>query len=121
MATEILSFNSLPDAELTQPAADRRIEGDPRQAIWNVYSDPSGQFHAGRWSSDRGAWRVQYSEHEFCHLLAGRVRIASESGRLCTFEPGDSFVIPAGFRGIWTVLEPATKIYVIFEPRVAAP
>lgn len=117
MATEILGFTRLPEAELTQPAADRLIEGDPRQAIWNVYSDPSGQFHAGRWSSGRGSWRVQYSEHEFCHLLAGRVRIESSSGRSLTFEPGDSFVVPAGFRGTWTVLEPATKAYVIFEPR----
>lgn len=117
MAAEILSFTTLPEPEMTQPAADRRLQGDPRQSIWNVYSDPTAQFFAGRWSSACGAWRVHYTEHEFCHLLAGRVRISSESGKVCTFESGDSFVIPAGFRGIWMVEEPATKLYVIFEPR----
>jgi uncharacterized cupin superfamily protein len=119
MAAEIIGFTSLPAPEPSQPAVERCLEGAPRQNIWNVYSDPSAQFHAGRWSSDRGAWRVHYTEHEFCHLLAGRVRISSESGSVRSFEPGDSFVIPAGFRGVWTVEEPATKIYVIFEPREA--
>jgi hypothetical protein len=26
-------------------------------------------------------------------------------------------VIPSGFQGVWEVLEPMSKLYVIFEPR----
>jgi uncharacterized protein len=118
MAAEICSFRVLPTPELTQPPADRRVVGDPQQSIWNVYSDPTLQFHVGRWSSDVGSWRVQYSETEFCHMLAGRVRIESESGQFSEFESGDSFVVPAGFRGVWAVIEPATKLYAIFEPQL---
>ncbi len=115
MAAEIRSFRVLPKPELTQPAADRRIFGDPQQSVWNVYSDSTEQFHVGRWSSDVGSWRVQYTETEFCHILAGRVRIESDSGERSEFESGDSFVVPAGFRGVWTVIQPATKLYAIFE------
>ena len=32
------------------------------------------------------------------------------------FAAGASFVIPAGFRGVWEVLEPTSKLYVIYEP-----
>ena len=32
------------------------------------------------------------------------------------FGPGDCFVVPAGFRGVWEVLEPARKFYAIYEP-----
>lgn len=31
-------------------------------------------------------------------------------------EPGDQFVIPAGFVGEWETLTPCRKLYVIFEP-----
>ena len=119
MVADIIRFTPLPEAESTRPAVERLLEGDPAQSIWNVYSDPSKQFHAGKWSSGIGSWRVRYSEHEFCHLLAGRVRITADSGRCCSFEAGDSFVVPAGFSGVWAVLEAATKLYVIFEPRTA--
>ena len=33
-----------------------------------------------------------------------------------TYGPGDSFVMPAGFPGLWEVLEPAQKFYAIYEP-----
>ncbi len=32
------------------------------------------------------------------------------------FSAGASFVIPAGFNGVWEVLEPTAKLYVIYEP-----
>ena len=32
------------------------------------------------------------------------------------FGPGDCFVVPAGFEGLWEVLEDARKFYAIFEP-----
>jgi uncharacterized cupin superfamily protein len=59
---------------------------------------------------------VRYSEHEFCHVLAGRMRIQSPDGSEWTFGAGDSFVVPAGFEGVWEVLEDSVKLYAIFEP-----
>jgi uncharacterized protein len=103
-------------AERSPVAADRLIAGQPAQAIANAYSDPGEAFHCGVWEGDAGAWRVRYTEHEFCHMLAGRVRIVGDDGSETIVAAGDSFVIPAGFGGIWEVLEPARKLYAVYEP-----
>lgn len=94
----------------------RLVRGAPLQAALNHYSDAGLAFHCGVWEGDIGAWRVRYTEHEFCHMLAGRVRIVDDRGGESLVEAGDSFVIPAGFTGIWDVLEPARKLYVVYEP-----
>jgi uncharacterized cupin superfamily protein len=44
------------------------------------------------------------------------VRIVGDDGSESVFGAGDSFVIPAGFTGIWEVLEPARKLYAVYEP-----
>jgi len=100
--------------------ADRVLEGTPVTRVANHYSDDSGQFFAGTWGSSVGRWRVSYSEHEFCHLLEGRVALTSEDGRRWEFAAGDAWVIPAGFTGTWETLEPARKRYAIFEARSRA-
>jgi hypothetical protein len=106
--------------------AEERLELDPtrlatgsplpEQFVRNAYTDASGRFFAGTWRSSVGAWRVTYTEHEMCVLTAGRIRITDDQGRQVTFGPGDSFVMPAGFSGLWEVLEPARKFYAIYEP-----
>jgi len=88
----------------------------PAQTVRNLFTDASGRFCSGIWSSTRGAWRVAYTENELCVLTHGSIRITDESGRSCTFGPGDCFVVPAGFEGLWEVLEDARKFYAIFEP-----
>jgi len=115
MPNALVTFDPLPEAELTQPAADRLLRGDPRQRLWNVYADGSGRFFAGRWASSPGAWRVRYTEHEFCHVLSGALRIEADDGTSWSFGAGDSFVVPAGFTGTWAVLEDTVKLYAIFD------
>lgn len=117
MSTDIVDFRSSVDVETSRPAADRLLEGDPVQAVRNHYADAGNQFFAGVWSSTRGKWRVSYSEHEFCHVTRGRVRITSVDGKSSTFGPGDSFVVPAGFSGTWEVLEDCEKLYAIFQSK----
>ena len=56
--------------------AEKLIAGDPRQGVANLYSDPTSQFHCGVWAAEPATWRVRYSEHEFCHLLEGRIQVA---------------------------------------------
>jgi hypothetical protein len=91
----------------------------PAQFVRNLYTDDTGRFFAGIWRSSPGAWHVSYTENELCLLTEGRVRISDDHGRSWTFGPGDCFVIPAGFRGLWEVLEPARKFYAIYEPQSA--
>jgi len=116
MPSSIISLAGEVTAEDSVPAPDRLLAGNPRQRVWNYFSDPSGEFHAGRWSSTPGRWRVRYTENELCVLTSGRVVLESSDGKRHAFAAGDAFVIPAGFEGTWEVLEACVKIYAIFEP-----
>lgn len=96
--------------------AQRLVAGRPLQAVANGYSSGDEAFHCGIWEGDAGAWRVRYTEHELCHMLAGRVRLTGEDGVAHEYAAGESFVVPAGFCGLWEVLEPARKLYAVYEP-----
>jgi uncharacterized protein len=113
---KIVDFASAPaETTVSRPAADRLLGGAPQHIARNFFSDTTGQLFAGVWESTPGRWRVRYSENEFCHITSGEVRIESTSGDAWSFKRGDSFVIPAGFEGVWHVTQPLSKLYVIFE------
>jgi uncharacterized protein len=113
----IVSFRDPVETSESAPAPELVLDGTPRQRVQNHYADASNQFFSGVWSSTRGKWRVAYTEHEFCHILAGRIVIVSDAGERSEFGVGASFVIPAGFSGTWEVLEDCRKVYAIFEAR----
>jgi len=115
MSARIISLSAPLEAEVSSPAADRIVAGAPRHSLANYFTDGSGQFFAGRWSSTPGTWRVRYTENELCVVTVGRILITGDDGATHAFAAGDAFVIPAGFSGTWEVLENCTKIYAIFE------
>ena len=96
--------------------AGRILAGQPAATVDNRYSDPSLRFHCGTWSSTPGRWQINYTEHEFCYLLRGRVRLVAKDGATREFSAGAAFVIPAGFVGTWETIEAAEKHYVVLEP-----
>jgi uncharacterized cupin superfamily protein len=108
--------HTLGDAPHEPVPADRLVDGTPLQAVANAYSDAGNRFHCGLWEGGVGRWRVRYTEHEFCHLLSGRLRLCGDDGEETLLAAGDSFVVPAGFSGTWEVLETARKLYAIYEP-----
>jgi len=119
----IVAFDDpAPAPEASMPAPDRLLAGEPRQLIWNRYSDPTGQFHAGIWQGEAGAWRVQYDAHEeeLCTLLEGRVRLTDAAGQVREFAPGASFVVPGGFCGVWENLGRVRKVYAVTALRPGA-
>ncbi len=97
-------------------AAEKLIAGNPRQTVWQQYTDPSGKFFAGAWQSEVGKWRISYTEEEYCQILHGVSVITDAVGNGVTVKAGDRFVIPRGFVGSWEVIEPTKKLYVIYEP-----
>ncbi len=104
MMTRPVDFSSSgAAAEAFAPAPDRVLRGDPQQLAWTHYTDPTGQFSAGTWQGEAGAWRVRYAPHEeeFCVLLEGRVTLRGGDGSMHEFKAGDAFVVPGGFTGIW--------------------
>ena len=112
---QITEFSLLGPAEHSAPAPDKVIAGNPRQQIWNAFSDPEGRFHVGRWASTEGIWRINYTEHELCHLLTGVVRLSDDSGQQRVYKAGDTFMINKGFSGTWEVVEACSKVYAIYE------
>ncbi len=84
---------------------------------YNHYSDASEQFFAGIWHSSIGAKNVNYTEEEVCIILEGRVRLTDLAGNIKEFGAGSTFVLPAGFQGVWETLEPLKKIYVIWQAK----
>jgi uncharacterized cupin superfamily protein len=111
----IVLLDRLLTGESSNPAPERILSGIPRARVANQYADPSEQFFCGIWTSTAGKWRVRYTEHEFCVVLEGRMRIESLDGDRHDVRAGDAFVVPAGFEGTWEVTEPSRKWYAIFE------
>ena len=115
IVSAILNFATLPAPTESAPAPGNVLRGSPKQQIWNVLSSGDGRFHVGQWASGVGAWRVQYTEYELCHLLEGVVRISDEHGVARSYKAGDTFVIERGFSGVWEVVEACRKVYAIYE------
>lgn len=105
------------EAERYRPAAEKILKCEPDQAVYNHYSSPCGQFAAGVWEGEVGQWTVNYTEHEYCEIVQGVSVLRDQDGAAKTLRAGDRFVIPAGFKGTWEVLEPCRKIYVMFEQK----
>lgn len=116
----LVSFRDAQTApSVDHPRSDRLVAGNPERRTWNNFTDASGSVFAGVWECDVGAWRVSYpaNEDEFCSIVHGRIRLTDSEGGVREFGPGDSFVVPGGFEGIWETVEPVRKLYVIVEKR----
>jgi len=113
---QVISFGQYKVSPVvSRPPDERILWGDPQQVTWNHYTDPTGQFHAGVWQGEPGAWRVQYDPHEeeLCTLIEGRVRLTDAQGRAQEFVTGATFVVPGGFVGTWENLTRVRKVYAI--------
>lgn len=96
-------------------SADKIVDGKPLSRATVLYTDDSGQFFSGIYECTSGAWRISYDEDEFCTLIEGHVRLTDDAGISHEYRAPDSFLIPSGFRGIWTALTPIRKFFVIHE------
>ena len=67
-----------------QITPEKWVAGESAQSTLNMFSDPGNEFHCGIWEGAPALWRVSYSEHEFCHILQGRIRITDEDGTCIT-------------------------------------
>ncbi|MFV3127884.1 cupin domain-containing protein [Niveispirillum sp. KHB5.9] len=103
------------EPETYRPPADRILSGDPVQSVSNRFSSADGRFNCGVWTGAVGSWRVVFTENEFCQLLEGVVVVKGDDGSERRFTAGEAFVMPAGFTGVWEILEPARKYYAVYE------
>ncbi|TDR33091.1 cupin domain-containing protein [Hydromonas duriensis] len=117
MARIQLFSDTPPAPEYDHPRPDRIVSGQPKRTTWNHFTNNSGEVYMGIWSSEVGAWRIEMgaTEDEYFFVTAGRGRIIAEDGETREFTVGDAVVIPAGFKGVFEVLDDLTKHYVISE------
>ncbi|MGD9841458.1 MAG: cupin domain-containing protein [Steroidobacteraceae bacterium] len=103
--------------EVDYPRPERLVSGNPKRSTWNHYSNTSGEVFAGVWSCEVGSWRIEMgsTEDEFFFVTEGRCRLTDEAGIAVTAQAGESLLIPAGFKGVFAVLEPMQKHYMIVE------
>lgn len=112
---EFSTVDCLPAIDL--PRAERLVSGNPARTTWELYSNSSGEVSCGVWACEVGAWRIVFDEcsDEYFHVLEGRIRITDSDGVACEFGPGQACVIPAGFTGVFEVMEPVKKHYVMIK------
>lgn len=107
--------NALPEPEISHPEPEKRVEGLPEFKLW-LLENQNDKTYAGFWASSAGAWRVSYDEWEYCFLIEGLVEITDSNGAIITLKAGDHFVFQPGFSGVWRVIEPVLKSFVIVMP-----
>lgn len=93
------------------------VKGNPKQRVQSFFEAPEGRFKTGIWSGETGAYRLEFgpSKHEFFVLLSGHVRVIPDGGAASDYRAGEACVIPAGFRGVFEIVEDASKHYAISE------
>lgn len=108
-----------PSPEYDHPRPERLLQGNPLRTTWNHFTNASGEVSAGIWSCEKGAWRIAFGprKDEYFYVLEGRCRVIDEQGYAAEAGPGDAMVIPAGFKGVFEVVEAVRKHYVIVERR----
>lgn len=81
-----------------------------------VFRTAESDFDAGMWRSTEAHWDIEsYPYNEYIHVLDGSITLTSADGRVTEINPGDSVVIPLGWKGRWDS-PGVTKIYVIHAP-----
>ena len=97
--------------DISRPAPDRLIAGDPVHSTWN--QEDRGGLFCGIWQSTPGTWQVIYTEWEYFNILSGHSVLTDDQGTATHLRAGDRFVIRPGFQGVWQVIETTIKDYVI--------
>ncbi|SFN32930.1 hypothetical protein SAMN05660284_01212 [Formivibrio citricus] len=104
-------------ASVDFPRPERLVDGNPKRTTWEHFINASGEMSCGIWACEKGAWRIRFegNKDEFFCVIEGRVRLLDESGAAVEVGPGEAAVIPAGFCGVFEVMVPVRKYFVVVE------
>ena len=78
-----------------------------------LYKGPQGRSESGIWRCTPGRWACHVTRDEYCHFLAGRSTYVHESGEVIEITPDTLAYFPQDWRGVCTVHETVTKVYMI--------
>jgi len=89
------------------------IEGKSHTSGKLLHKGPNGRSECGIWRCTPGKWQCHVTRDEFCHFLAGRCTYVHESGEVIEIAPDTVAFFPENWRGVCTVYEQVTKVYMI--------
>jgi hypothetical protein len=95
------------------------LAGRPAISGKTLFTSFDGSLNVGLWQCTPGKWRVAFSQDELCVMLAGRLVVTDPAGKFRRFGPGDAFMVPAGFRGTWEVVETVRRLFAVHQAGAA--
>lgn len=115
IASIVVFGNSQCQVDVHPTPAHKCVSGQPLQTYQNYYKSEDGNLAAGIWSCEVGTFTVNFTEHEYIHILNGTIIIKDNNGQELRLTSGMHVVIPQGFQGTWQIVEAATKVFVNYE------
>lgn len=87
------------------------------RTTWNYFTNPTGEISSGIWACEPGSWRIHFADNkdEFFCVIEGVVRLTDAEGQITEVRAGEAAIIPAGFQGVFGVVELVKKYYVVIE------
>ncbi len=89
------------------------VEGSPTMKTWIEHAPADGKFLTGFWEATPGTYQVTYNADELVHMFEGKATLTENGGESKTYVAGDSFFVPAGFKGTWKTEKTVSKIFAI--------
>lgn len=89
------------------------LEGASHTSGKLLYKGPQGRSESGIWRCTPGRWACHVTRDEYCHFLDGRSTYVHESGEVIEITPDTLAYFPQDWRGVCTVHETVTKVYMI--------
>lgn len=72
---------------------------------------------SGIWESDPGRSRWEFlTRGEIVHILAGRMTVQRDGEEPVDLTAGSAAYFPIGWTGVWNVIDPVRKLYVVYKP-----
>lgn len=68
----------------------------------------------GVWEASPGSFIREVKAGEFMHILAGECTFTPDDGEEMTISAGDYLFFPPDTRGVWRILSPVRKLYMLF-------
>ena len=89
------------------------LDGQSRTSGQLLHKGAQGKSECGIWRCTPGRWNCHVTRDEFCHFLAGRSTYVHDSGEIIEIMPDTVAFFPRDWRGVCTVHETVTKVYMI--------
>lgn len=108
----LVKFGELENIDNSTLAGWVVTEGAPTMSTAVQHKTEDGKTVSGTWQASVGTYHATYTDYEFVHMISGRIIITQDGGEPVEVGPGDAFVVEAGFKGTWQILEPVVKHFV---------